>query len=64
MAKPMDEIKWTELEPGCVIVEPGNAREYKTGDWRTTGHPLVDKEKCTGCKKCAEICPCNFIEMH
>jgi NADPH-dependent glutamate synthase beta subunit-like oxidoreductase len=21
-------------------------------------------ENCTGCKKCAEICPCNFIEMH
>jgi Pyruvate/2-oxoacid:ferredoxin oxidoreductase delta subunit len=19
---------------------------------------------CTGCKKCAEICPCGFIEMH
>ncbi|MFC1574743.1 NAD(P)-binding protein [Gemmatimonadota bacterium] len=21
-------------------------------------------ENCTGCSKCAEICPCNFIEMH
>jgi len=20
-------------------------------------------ENCTGCRKCAEICPCNFIEM-
>ena len=20
-------------------------------------------ENCTGCKKCAEECPCNFIEM-
>jgi Pyruvate/2-oxoacid:ferredoxin oxidoreductase delta subunit len=20
-------------------------------------------ENCTGCSKCAEICPCNFIEM-
>jgi Pyruvate/2-oxoacid:ferredoxin oxidoreductase delta subunit len=21
-------------------------------------------ENCTGCSKCAEICPCGFIEMH
>ncbi len=21
-------------------------------------------QNCTGCKKCAEICPCGFIEMH
>ncbi len=21
-------------------------------------------ENCTGCKKCADICPCGFIEMH
>ncbi|MHC4779204.1 MAG: 4Fe-4S binding protein, partial [Planctomycetota bacterium] len=21
-------------------------------------------ENCTGCKKCAEECPCGFIEMH
>jgi Pyruvate/2-oxoacid:ferredoxin oxidoreductase delta subunit len=20
-------------------------------------------ENCTGCRKCAEVCPCNFIEM-
>ncbi len=21
-------------------------------------------ENCTGCRKCAEICPCGFVEMH
>ena len=23
-----------------------------------------ESETCTGCSKCAEICPCGFIEMH
>ncbi|UCH84899.1 MAG: hypothetical protein JSW50_04210, partial [Candidatus Latescibacterota bacterium] len=29
------------------------------------GEPYSAKfEFCTGCKKCAEQCPCGFIEMH
>ena len=35
MAKPMDQYTWRELEVGNVITEPGNAQEYKTGDWRS-----------------------------
>ncbi|HQE25323.1 MAG TPA: ferredoxin, partial [Candidatus Atribacteria bacterium] len=32
----MDKLKgWKELVPGGLIVEAGNAKEYKTGDWRT-----------------------------
>jgi Pyruvate/2-oxoacid:ferredoxin oxidoreductase delta subunit len=30
----------------------------------TRGDALVFKlEFCTGCKKCAEVCPCGYIEM-
>jgi heterodisulfide reductase subunit A-like polyferredoxin len=25
--------------------------------------PLVDKEKCTGCKRCIEVCPPRAIEL-
>ena len=25
--------------------------------------PKVDKEKCTGCKKCIDICPMGVFEM-
>ena len=26
---------WEELTPGGTIYEAGNAREFKTGDWRS-----------------------------
>jgi pyruvate ferredoxin oxidoreductase delta subunit len=64
MAKPITEIVWTELEPGCVIVEPGNAREYRTGDWRTVGHPKVDTERCIKCAQCYIFCPDAAIERN
>lgn len=25
--------------------------------------PLVDREKCTGCKKCVEVCPPRAIDL-
>ena len=56
MAKPMDEIKWQELEVGCVVVEPGNAREYHTGSWRSD-RPIWDFEKCIKCAFCWMYCP-------
>jgi NADPH-dependent glutamate synthase beta subunit-like oxidoreductase len=31
----------------------------------TRGEPYKIKlEFCTGCKKCSEVCPCGYIEMH
>ena len=35
MTKAGDELTWKELEIGLIITEPGNASEYRTGDWRT-----------------------------
>lgn len=56
MAKPMDKIGWRELAVGCVIEEPGSAREYHTGTWRSQ-RPIWDFEKCIRCAFCWMYCP-------
>ncbi|MDW5563396.1 MAG: 4Fe-4S binding protein [Methanomassiliicoccus sp.] len=43
-----------------VIMEPGTAKEYKTGSWRSK-RPVVDKEKCINCMFCWMYCPDNSI---
>jgi pyruvate ferredoxin oxidoreductase delta subunit len=60
MAKPMDQYKWHELNVGCVIEEVGNAREYKTGDWRSQ-KPIHDNSKCTRCSLCWLFCPDSAV---
>ncbi|MGE4552424.1 MAG: pyruvate synthase subunit PorD [Desulfovibrionaceae bacterium] len=47
---------WQELALGCAILEPGNAAQLKTGDWRTL-IPTLDEEKCIKCGICAIYCP-------
>jgi len=49
-----------ELEPGAMICEAGNAKQYQTGDWRSN-RPEVDKEKCTNCLFCWIFCPDSCI---
>ncbi len=61
MAKAMEEYTWEELTVGCVVIEPGNAREYKTGDWRSQ-RPVVDKEQCIKCAVCWVFCPDAAIQ--
>ncbi len=48
--------KWTEISFACVIDEPGNSVEYKTGDWKTLA-PVVDKNRCIKCGTCYIFCP-------
>jgi pyruvate ferredoxin oxidoreductase delta subunit len=43
-----------------VIMEPGTAREYRTGTWRSM-RPVVDKDKCINCMICWMYCPDNSI---
>lgn len=50
------EYLWNELEPGCVVIEPGNARTYHTGDWRSFS-PQLHKERCIKCGLCWIFCP-------
>ncbi|MBP9015272.1 MAG: 4Fe-4S binding protein [Candidatus Atribacteria bacterium] len=57
----MGELKgWKELIPGGIIAEAGNAREYKTGDWRTE-KPELNLEKCINCFFCWAYCPDNAV---
>ncbi len=56
MAKPMDQYTWKEIPVGCVVDEPGNARDYKTGDWKSQ-KPVVDTDKCIKCGVCWVFCP-------
>ena len=47
---------WTEVNPGGVVLEPGNSVTYITGTWRTM-RPVRDTEQCTQCLICWIICP-------
>jgi pyruvate ferredoxin oxidoreductase delta subunit len=60
MAKPTEMYKWQDLNIGCVIDEPGNSVDYKTGDWRTL-KPVTDYSKCTKCGLCWLFCPDNAM---
>ncbi len=48
---------WKEVPIGCVILEAGNARHFKTGDWRSATRPVTDREKCIKCGFCWIFCP-------
>jgi len=47
---------WRELLPGSVVVEPGSAKTYRTGDWKSA-HPVWNDEKCIKCGICYLFCP-------
>jgi pyruvate ferredoxin oxidoreductase delta subunit len=51
-----EETGWKDLEIGCVISDPGNARRYKTGDWRSL-KPVCDTDNCIRCGVCYIFCP-------
>jgi len=47
---------WRELLAGCVVVEPGNAKSYRTGDWRSD-RPIWNRDRCIKCGICFLFCP-------
>lgn len=51
-----------DLTIGGNIYTAGNAKEFKTGDWRSM-KPVWIKEKCTQCGLCFPICPDNSIPV-
>ena len=52
-----------ELTPGGDIYTSGNAKEFKTGDWRST-KPIYLEEKCTQCGLCFPVCPDDAIPVN
>lgn len=53
---------WRELLPGCVVVEPGNARSYRTGDWRSE-RPVWNHDRCIKCGICFLFCPEGCVKQ-
>ena len=51
---------WQKLPIGGNIYTSGNAKEFKTGDWRSTT-PVYIPEKCKQCGLCLPVCPENAI---
>ena len=56
MAKPDDTLTWKDIEIGAIVTEPGNARQYRTGDWRSQ-KPTYKFNKCIKCGLCWIFCP-------
>ena len=52
-----------EMTIGGTIYEAGNARNFKTGDWRSM-KPVFDSEKCKQCGLCFPVCPDNAIPVN
>ena len=62
MTKSESELTWKDLETGFIVTEPGNASQYKTGDWRSQ-RPIFDNSKCNKCGLCYIFCPEGCIEQ-
>ena len=54
--------KWTELEPGAVILEAGNSARFKTGSWRSF-RPRWIPENCIQCLMCWLYCPDMAVKV-
>ena len=54
---------WRELAPGCVVTEPGNARSYRSGDWRSE-RPVWDNSRCIKCGICFLFCPEGCVNQN
>lgn len=51
---------WKDIPIGGLILEAGNAVNYKTGGWRTL-KPVHDEKKCINCLFCWIYCPDSAI---
>ena len=51
-----------DMTIGGNIYEAGNARNFKTGDWRSV-RPVYIEEKCKQCGLCFPVCPDNAIPV-
>jgi pyruvate ferredoxin oxidoreductase gamma subunit len=54
---------WQELVPGFVVTEPGNARSYRTGDWKAQC-PVFNHDRCIKCGICSLFCPEDCVNQN
>ena len=63
MADINTNTQMNEMTIGGNIYEAGNARNFKTGDWRSL-RPIYISEKCKQCGLCFPVCPDNAIPVN
>ena len=56
------DTPWQDLTPGGTIYNAGNAKEFKTGDWRSM-KPVFHEELCKQCGLCFPVCPDDSIPV-
>lgn len=56
MTKSEKELTWKDIEIGGIVTEPGNASQYRTGDWRSQ-RTNYDFSRCIKCGICYVFCP-------
>lgn len=52
-----------ELTIGGTIYTAGNAKKFKTGDWKSIT-PIFLSEKCKQCGLCFPVCPDDAIPVN
>ena len=63
MPKPENQMTWRDFNIGCIVTEPGNARAYRTGDWRSQ-RPVYEFSRCLKCGVCQLFCPEGCIQKN
>lgn len=53
------KLGWKELPEGDIL-EPGTAKDFKTGDWRNQ-RPVYHSDRCIQCLQCWINCPDSSI---
>ncbi len=46
-----------DVEIGGDVHPSGSCKEFHTGNWRTSGRPVMDRDTCVECGICWILCP-------
>jgi pyruvate ferredoxin oxidoreductase gamma subunit len=48
---------FSDVEIGGDVYPSGSCKEFHTGNWRTSGRPVMDRNRCAACGICWILCP-------